>query len=169
MNLRAYIDPILPTLKCSMDYQITDGNAMLLRYVTSYVTKWQDASHIDSLYSYKLQDYKAAVKHLMSNRPAEPEMWLELSSKKVAWMCSRTKRYNVPTSDTIKTDKIANAYWKRSKTYEHLNLLAWLRVVDHTKKNPQAIFKWLNFGRYKVVIYLKPTTLLSVHLFKPAA
>ena len=32
-------------------------------------------------------------------------------------------------------DKIANAYWKWSKTYEYLNLLAWLRVVDHTRKN----------------------------------
>ena len=66
-----------------MDYQTTDGHAMLLHYVTSYITKWQDASHIDSLYSYKLQGYEAAVKHLMSNRPAEPEMWFELSSKKI--------------------------------------------------------------------------------------
>ena len=31
LNLRAYIDTILPTLKCSMDYQTTDGHAMLLR------------------------------------------------------------------------------------------------------------------------------------------
>ena len=119
LNLRAYIDTILPTLKCSMDYQTTDGHAMLLRYVTSYVTKWQDASYIDSLYSYKLQGYQAAVRHLMSNRPAEPEMWFELSSKKVTWTCSRTKRYNVPTRDTIKMGKIANAYGNRSKTYEH--------------------------------------------------
>ena len=66
-------------------------------------------------------------------------MWFELSSKKVAWMCSRTKRYNIPTSDTAETDKIANAYWKQYKMYEHLNLLAWLRVVDNTKKPPSNI------------------------------
>lgn len=30
MHLRAYISTLLPALKCSMDFQITDGRAMLL-------------------------------------------------------------------------------------------------------------------------------------------
>jgi hypothetical protein len=129
LNLRAYIQTILPTLKCSMDYQTTDGVAMLLRYVTSYVTKWHDASQIDSLYSYKVTGYEAAVKHLMTNQPAEPEMWFELSNRKVAWTRSR--------SQTVQNDKVANAYWKRSKTYEDFNLISWLRAVDHTKTKPK--------------------------------
>ena len=74
LNLRAYIDTILGTMKCSMDYQTTDGIGMLLRYVTSYVTEWHDACNIESLYSYKLKGYEAAIEHLMSNQPAEPEI-----------------------------------------------------------------------------------------------
>lgn len=54
LNLRAYIATLLPVLKCRMDYQTTNGVAMLLRYVTSYVTKFQDSLSIDSMYSYEV-------------------------------------------------------------------------------------------------------------------
>ena len=43
VNLRAYIDTLSPTLKCSMDVQTTDGSGMLMRYTSSYVSKWSDA------------------------------------------------------------------------------------------------------------------------------
>ena len=43
MNLRAYIDTLSPTLKCSMDVQTTDGSGMLMRYTSSYILKWSDA------------------------------------------------------------------------------------------------------------------------------
>ena len=36
-NLRAYISTCLPTIKCSMNYQTTDGVGMLLRYVGFFV------------------------------------------------------------------------------------------------------------------------------------
>ena len=39
INLRAYIDTILTALKCSIDIQTSDGKGMILRYVTSYVSK----------------------------------------------------------------------------------------------------------------------------------
>ncbi len=39
INLRGYIQTVLPTLMCRMDVQTTDGKGMILRYVTSYVTK----------------------------------------------------------------------------------------------------------------------------------
>ena len=84
LNLRAYIATIMPALKCRMDYQTTDGVAMLLRYVTSYVSKSQDATEIDSMYSYELQGRQAAVHYLMQNTPAEPEMWFFLFPKKAA-------------------------------------------------------------------------------------
>lgn len=137
LHLRAYIDTIVGTLRCSMDYQTTDGVAMLLKYVTSYVTKWQESTDIAGLYSYKVQGGQAAIRHLMQNKPAEPEMWLLMSAKKIAWSCSRTKRYNVPTSETIADDKVALRYWGRPKKLEHLNFLEWLRMVDHTKVNPK--------------------------------
>ena len=42
LNLKAYISTVLPMLKCLMDFQITDGRAMLLKYVTSCykVARW---------------------------------------------------------------------------------------------------------------------------------
>ena len=54
LNLRAYIMSLLPALKCRMDVQTTDGRSMLLRYVTNYVTKWQDAYSDNALYSMHL-------------------------------------------------------------------------------------------------------------------
>ena len=42
VNLRAYIDTLSPTLKCSMDVQTTDGSRMLMRYTSSYVSKWSE-------------------------------------------------------------------------------------------------------------------------------
>ena len=72
-----------------------DRIAMLLCYVTSYVAKSQDATQIDSMYSYELQGTQAAVHYLMHNTPAMPEMLFFLFSKKVAWGNSRTKRFVV--------------------------------------------------------------------------
>ena len=51
---RAYIMSLLPALKCRMDVQTTDGRSMLLRYVTNYVTTWQDAYSDNALYSMHL-------------------------------------------------------------------------------------------------------------------
>ena len=39
LNLRAYISSVVPSLKSHMDVQTSDGHGMLLRYVTSYVSK----------------------------------------------------------------------------------------------------------------------------------
>ena len=69
LNLLAYVSTLLPTLKCSMGYQTTDGVGMLLRYVSSYVTKFRDDTPIDSLYLYKLQGRQAAIRYLITNRP----------------------------------------------------------------------------------------------------
>ena len=48
LNLRAYI---VPSLQCRMDVQTSDGHGMLLRYVISFVSKWQDSFDSESLYS----------------------------------------------------------------------------------------------------------------------
>ena len=65
---------------------------MLLRYVTSYVSKWQDSFHSESLYSIHVGPYQAAYKYLMCMKPLELEMWLSLSSTKMSWTPSRRKK-----------------------------------------------------------------------------
>ena len=91
MNLHAYVATVLPFLKCSMDFQTTDGRAMPLAYVTLYVTKWHDGITTDALYSYHLTGGQAAIRYVMDGKPAEPKMWLALSSIKMSWSSSRTK------------------------------------------------------------------------------
>lgn len=83
INLRAYISTVLPALKCRMDFQTTDGIAMLLRYVTSYVTKSHDSQTIDSMYSYHLEGRDAAARYLMRHKRAEPEMCFSFWVKKL--------------------------------------------------------------------------------------
>ena len=137
LNLRAYIATILPALKCRMDYQTTDGVAVLLRYVTSYVSKSQDSTQIDSMYSYELQGRQAAVRYLMQNTPAEPEMWFFLFAKKVAWSNSRTKQFVVPTSESVTENKTVLKYCKREKHFDDLNLIQWLHLFNSNSANPK--------------------------------
>ena len=64
INSRAYIFTLIPSLCCRMDIQFADGKAMLLRYVTMYVSKWKDAYSNNALYSHHVTPYQAAYRHL---------------------------------------------------------------------------------------------------------
>ena len=64
LNLRSYISTVIPTLQYRMDFQTADGRSMLLKYVTSYVSKWKDAYSNDALYSTHTTPYQAAYRHL---------------------------------------------------------------------------------------------------------
>ena len=160
LNLRAYISTVLPTLQCSMDFQTTDGRAMLLRYVTSYVTKNQDGIDPDSLYSEHISGGQAATRYVMDMKPAEPEMWLALSSTKIARSPSRTKRYNIPSVETCENDKTANKYRNRTESMSEQSFLNWLRLTDHTKTVPKAYRKGNN-----TLVGLKTVSFFNKHYF----
>ena len=64
LNLRSYISTVISTLQCRMEFQTADGRSMLLKYVTSYVSKWKDAYSNDALYSTHTTPYQAAYRHL---------------------------------------------------------------------------------------------------------
>ena len=153
VNLRAYISTVLPALQCSMDFQTTNGKAMLLSYVTSYVTKWQDGLGPDALYSYHVSGGQAAVRYVMDMKPAEPEMWLALSSTKISWSCSKTKRYIVPMPDHASTNKINEKYRNRPDTMESYSFLVWLRMVDHNKAVPKVYKQGNTLVGIKVVSF----------------
>ena len=153
MNLRLYILTVLPALRCSMDFQTTNGKAMLLSYVTSYITKWQDGLGPDALYSYHISGGQAAVHYAMDVKPAEPEMWLALSSTKISWSCSKTKRYIVPRPDNESTDKTNEKYRNRPDTMADYSFLVWLRMVDHNKVVPKPHKKGNALVGLKVVSF----------------
>ena len=72
VNLRAYIETILPSLACSMDVQTTDGRGMILRYVASYVSKWSETFHRDSMFAREVIPYSAAFRYLVNLTSCEP-------------------------------------------------------------------------------------------------
>ena len=45
-----------------MDVQSSDGKGMILKYVTSYVSKWHDAYSNDALFSLLVGPYQAAYR-----------------------------------------------------------------------------------------------------------
>ena len=81
-NFRGYIDTFLPVLESSMDVQFNNGQNMLLKYASGYVSKGKESYHIDSRYSIFLNPATAAIRYAMHLDICEPEMWVLLSSKK---------------------------------------------------------------------------------------
>ena len=73
----------------------------------------------------------------MDMSPAEPEMWLSLSSTKVSWSSNRTKRYIAPSFDTVANDSVAEKYRNRPTKLNEISLLNWLRKFDHSKVIPK--------------------------------
>ena len=72
-NLHAYVPAVSASLECSMDVQSSDGKAMLLKYVTSYVAKCHDAVKTHQLYSVDLGAYQAVSSFLKKCIPWSPK------------------------------------------------------------------------------------------------
>ena len=122
-----------------MDVQSSDGKAMLLKYVTSYVAKCHDAVKTQQLNSVDLGAYQATTSFLKNIHPLEPEMVLQLTSMKIAWSNSQTKPFTAPTPSQTQ-HKVHLKYLARSEDDEDLTFLEWLRQYDH-EKNPAKRYK----------------------------
>ena len=98
LNLRCYLSSVVPALCCHVDVtwikRFPDGNDMLLRYVSSYVSKWQDAYSTEKLFSRSTSPYLAAYRHIKEMNVCEPEMWLYMLSIKISWASSRTPEHS---------------------------------------------------------------------------
>ena len=105
----------------------------LMRYVTSYVSKWHDSFQSDSLYSVHVGPYQAAYKHLICMKPLEPKMWLSLSSTKMSWTPSRRKKLSFHCVESILNNPAYMKYLRRSSNHSNLSFLQWLRLVDEKK------------------------------------
>ena len=97
---------------------------MILKYASSYVTKWHDAYDGDAMYSKHVGPYEAAYRHLKGMRPLEPEMALSLTSKKISWSKSRTKNVTVHTMKS-KEPKSYEKYLKRIPECEDFSNKQW--------------------------------------------
>lgn len=75
---------LLGILCCRINIQSSDSRGMVLRYVSSYLSKTHDVPTTEALYSAHLTGYQAAASFLHTVQPLEPEMFLQLSSIKQA-------------------------------------------------------------------------------------
>lgn len=132
-NIRGYISAVLPALRCRMDVQSSNGHGMVLKYVSSYVSKCHDGFKSDCLYTAHTTPYQAAFRHLKEQSILEPEMWLAMSSKKTAWTPHRVKHFTAPYPNMADSCKLLQSYCKRSNVFENNTLLQWLRKVDTSK------------------------------------
>ena len=84
-QIRAYVTTLLGSLHCRTDVQLADGKALLLKYVSSYVTKMHESATSEGLYCRDVTGYQAAHSFLRTVTPLEPEMVFQLSNIKVCW------------------------------------------------------------------------------------
>ena len=138
LNLRAYIDTLLPSLCCSMDVQTSDGHGMILRYVTSYVSKRKESFHKDSLFVTDVNASHAAFRYLINLRVCEPEMWSLLSGLKLSYCYGTTAKFVVPTPDTISDNTLVQQYYRHCCDEHTLSLLQWLRNYHTSSKKSRS-------------------------------
>ena len=129
VNLSAYINSLLPALKCRMNVQTTDRRSMLLCYVTNYVMKWKDAYSNKSLYSMHLMSYMAVYNHLREMMPCKPEMQVHLTARKIAWMNCTHKKF-VPPKYSQANEHVN---WRCPTSQNDLSMMEWLRTMDTWK------------------------------------
>jgi len=95
---------------------------MLLKYVSSYVTKMHETATSEGLYCCHITGYQAANSFLRTVRPLAPEMIFQLSRIKVAWTDKLTKQFRVPHPGQEGNNVVYQLYIKRDLAEEHLSL-----------------------------------------------
>ena len=152
-NLRAYVGTLLGALRCRTDVQLADGKGMLLKYVSSYVTKMHEAATVEGLYCTDVAGFQVANSFLRTVRPLAPEMAFQLSNIKVAWTDKQTKQFRAPHLGQENGNQVYQQYLKRHRSEDDQSLLEWLRC--HSTVGAKA--KVLGADKYLVAVkFLSP-------------
>ena len=136
-HIRAYITTLLGSLHCQTDVQLVDGKALLLKYVSSYVTKMHESATSEGLYYTHVTGYQAAHSLLRTVTPLEPEMVFQLSNIKVCWTDKCTVLFRPPFPDQTEGNKVYKMYLQRPPTQEDQTLLQWLRYHQTSGAKPK--------------------------------
>ena len=139
-HIRAYVTTLLGSLHCRTDVQLADGKALVLKYVSSYVTKMHESATSEGLYCTDVTGYQAAHSFLRTVTPLEPEMVFQLSNIKVCWTDKFTVLFRPPFPDQTEGDKVYKMYLERPQTEDDQTLLQWLRChqTSGSKSKPYA-------------------------------
>ena len=74
-SIRAYVTTLLGSLRCRTDVQVAGGKGMLLRYVTSHVTKMHDASTSKGLRHLDESTMPPNIRHFVQAVHLCPDRW----------------------------------------------------------------------------------------------
>ena len=136
-HIRADITTLLGSLHCRTDVQLADGKALLLKYVSSYVTKMHESATSEGLYCTDVTGYQAAHSFLRTVTPLELEMVFQLSNIKVCWTDKSTVLFRPPFPDQTGGNKVYQMYLQRPHTEDDQTLLQWLRCHQTSGSKPK--------------------------------
>ena len=144
-HIRAYITTMLESLHCHTDVQLADGKTLLLKYVSSYVTKMHESATSEGLYCNDITGYQAANSFLRTVKPLEPEMVFQLSNVKVCWSDKMTLVFRPPFPDQTTTNRAYQMYLQCPAAEAHQTLLQCLRChrTSGSKPKPHDVDKVL--------------------------
>ena len=77
---RAYFVDIMDGFPCHQDLQVSDGESLLLQYVTKYAAKFSDSS-FDEWFNDEGSAISVSRRMVNEYHPYEPEMWLQLNGQ----------------------------------------------------------------------------------------
>ena len=143
-NLHAYITSLLGSLRCRTDVKLADGKGMLLKYMSSYVTKMHEVATSEDLYCCDVSEFQAAHSFLRTVHLLEPEIIFQLSNIRVCWANKLTKQLRplFPEGNFM-----YQLYLRRPAT-EKVPLLIWL--CNHSMNGNKS--KPLEQDKYLVVV-----------------
>ena len=136
-HIMAYVTTLLGSLHCRTDVQLADGKALLLKYVSSYVTKMHESATSEGLYCTDVTGYQAAHSFLRTVTPLEPEMVFQLLNIKVCWTDKFTVLFRPPFPDQTEGNKVYKMYLGRPQTEDDQTLLQWLRCHQTSGSKPK--------------------------------
>lgn len=122
-HIRAHLTTILGSLRCRSDVQLADGKALLLKYVSSYVTKLHESATSEGLYCNGVTGYQAANSFFRTVTPLEPEMIFKLASTKVRWTDKMTLLFRPPFPGQTDSNKAYQFYLQRTRSEDDQSLL----------------------------------------------
>jgi hypothetical protein len=138
---RAYFPDIMDAMRCHQDLQCANGAALLLQYVSKYVSKFSDSSYDDWLNDEASAD-SVAWRVLKEYHPMEPEVILQIAGANYRqWSCGtevRGMRHLLAPDGRTETAEL-KAYMKSSWRSDTMCFLEFLR--KSTKKG--KINGWL--------------------------
>ena len=105
-DIQAYIITLLGSLQCRTDVQLADGKALLLKHVSSYVTKIPKSASSEGLYCTDVSRYQEDNSFLPTVKPLEPEMIFQLTNIKVCWTDKMTVLFCPPFLDQTDSNKV---------------------------------------------------------------